>query len=81
MSRRILMVAGEASGDALGARLASALLRADPSLHLYGVGGSAMRAAASNGTGGLIEERGTTLGTSLLNPKLKGHGRKVVLVV
>ena len=45
MSRRILMVAGEASGDALGARLAAALLRADPSLRLYGVGGREMRAA------------------------------------
>jgi lipid-A-disaccharide synthase len=39
------MVAGEASGDALGARLAAALLRADPSLHLYGIGGAAMREA------------------------------------
>ena len=45
MNRRILMVAGEASGDVLGARLAAALLRADPSLRLYGVGGAAMRAA------------------------------------
>lgn len=43
--RRILMVAGEASGDALGARLAAALRRADPSVKLYGVGGAAMRAA------------------------------------
>jgi lipid-A-disaccharide synthase len=39
------MVAGEASGDALGARLAAALLRAEPSLHLYGIGGAAMREA------------------------------------
>lgn len=45
LARRILMVAGEASGDALGARLAAALLRMDPSLQLYGVGGDAMRAA------------------------------------
>jgi lipid-A-disaccharide synthase len=45
MSHRILMVAGEASGDALGARLAAALLRAEPSLHLYGIGGTAMREA------------------------------------
>jgi len=45
LSRRILMVAGEASGDALGARLAAAMLRADPTLKLYGVGGDAMRAA------------------------------------
>jgi lipid-A-disaccharide synthase len=45
LSRRILMLAGEASGDALGARLATALKRADPSLHLYGAGGDAMREA------------------------------------
>jgi lipid-A-disaccharide synthase len=45
VSHRILMVAGEASGDALGARLAAALLRAEPSLHLYGIGGAAMREA------------------------------------
>lgn len=45
MSRRILMVAGEASGDALGSRLAAALLRAEPTLKLYGAGGDAMRAA------------------------------------
>jgi lipid-A-disaccharide synthase len=45
LSRRILMVAGEASGDALGACLAAALKRSDPTLRLYGVGGDAMRAA------------------------------------
>jgi lipid-A-disaccharide synthase len=44
-ARRILLVAGEASGDILGARLAAALRRADPTLHLYGVGGPAMREA------------------------------------
>jgi len=45
LARRILMVAGEASGDTLGARLAAALLRADPALQLYGVGGHEMRGA------------------------------------
>jgi lipid-A-disaccharide synthase len=45
MSRRVLMVAGEASGDALGAELAASLLRADPSIELYGAGGDRMRAA------------------------------------
>jgi lipid-A-disaccharide synthase len=45
VSHKILLVAGEASGDALGARLAAALLRAEPSLHLYGIGGAAMREA------------------------------------
>ncbi|MFT4572171.1 MAG: lipid-A-disaccharide synthase [Hyphomicrobiaceae bacterium] len=45
MGRRILMVAGEASGDAQGARLAAALLERDPTLHLYGMGGPLMREA------------------------------------
>jgi lipid-A-disaccharide synthase len=45
VSHKVLLVAGEASGDALGARLAAALLRAEPSLHLYGIGGAAMREA------------------------------------
>ncbi len=45
MARRILMVAGEASGDAQGARLAAALLARDPSLHIYGMGGALMREA------------------------------------
>jgi len=44
-SRKILMVAGEASGDTLGAYLAAAMRRIDPSVRLYGVGGSAMREA------------------------------------
>ena len=39
------MIAGEASGDMLGACLASALKRIDPTLRLYGVGGEAMREA------------------------------------
>lgn len=43
--RRVLMVAGEASGDAQGAQLAQALLHADPSLRLHGVGGPRMREA------------------------------------
>jgi lipid-A-disaccharide synthase len=45
VGRRILMVAGEASGDAQGARLAAALLERDPTLHLYGMGGPLMREA------------------------------------
>ncbi len=43
--RRVLMVAGEASGDVQGARLAAALMREDPTLRLYGVGGPLMRRA------------------------------------
>jgi lipid-A-disaccharide synthase len=40
-----MLVAGEPSGDLLGARLARALLARDPSLRMYGAGGPAMRAA------------------------------------
>lgn len=39
------MVAGEASGDAQAAKLASAMVEREPGLHLYGVGGPAMRRA------------------------------------
>jgi lipid-A-disaccharide synthase len=39
------MVAGEPSGDAQGARLAAALLRQEPTLELYGVGGRQMARA------------------------------------
>jgi lipid-A-disaccharide synthase len=41
----IAIVAGEESGDALGAALAHALLKTDNSLQLSGVGGNAMAAA------------------------------------
>ena len=44
-ARRIFFVAGEASGDAQAARLATALKRRAPHLELVGVGGSRMRAA------------------------------------
>lgn len=43
--RRVLLVAGEASGDLLGAHLAQALLRQDSRLQLYGLGGERMAAA------------------------------------
>jgi len=45
VSRRILIVAGETSGDAHGARLAAALRALDPSVELSGMGGERMRAA------------------------------------
>jgi len=41
---KILIVAGETSGEAHAARLAKALRERDPSCRLFGVGGSAMRA-------------------------------------
>ena len=43
--RRVMMVAGEASGDLHGGNLAAALRRLDPHLTLFGIGGSRMRDA------------------------------------
>lgn len=43
MSRKIFLVAGEASGDLHGADLSRALLTLDPDLHLLGMGGERMR--------------------------------------
>jgi lipid-A-disaccharide synthase len=45
MAQRILLVAGEASGDLHGSNVARALLVQQPSLHLHGVGGPRMRDA------------------------------------
>jgi lipid-A-disaccharide synthase len=42
---RILISAGEASGEMYGAQLIDALRRRDPSLEFFGVGGEGMRAA------------------------------------
>jgi lipid-A-disaccharide synthase len=42
---RILISAGEASGEMYGAQLIEALRRRDPSLEFFGVGGDSMRAA------------------------------------
>jgi lipid-A-disaccharide synthase len=42
---RILISAGEASGEMYGAQLIEALRRAEPSLEFFGVGGDKMRAA------------------------------------
>ncbi len=47
---RILMVAGEASGDAQAARLAAAMLDARPQAYIYGIGGEAMRRAGVHTT-------------------------------
>lgn len=46
--KNVLIVAGEASGDAHGARLVKAVLEKDPSVNFYGVGGTDMRAAGVN---------------------------------
>jgi lipid-A-disaccharide synthase len=44
-SVRILISAGEASGEMYGAQLIEALRRRDPGLEFFGVGGDRMRAA------------------------------------
>lgn len=44
-SQKIMVVAGEASGDMHGASLIEALKRLDPSLRFYGVGGARLREA------------------------------------
>lgn len=43
--RKVLLVAGEASGDVHGAALVRALRAADPTLAVYGVGGDRLRGA------------------------------------
>ncbi len=45
MAPRLLIIAGEVSGDHQGARLASALRRRRPALEIAGVGGQEMAAA------------------------------------
>ena len=44
-SRKVLLVAGEASGDLHGALLVAALRRRDPNLEVWGVGGERLRQA------------------------------------
>jgi lipid-A-disaccharide synthase len=65
--RKVLLVAGEASGDLHGAALLTALLRNDPSLEVSGIGGERLRAAgmhilvdtAAVATMGIVETFGT----------------------
>ncbi|MBI3608022.1 MAG: lipid-A-disaccharide synthase [Nitrospirae bacterium] len=45
LAKRLFLIAGEASGDAHGGKLASALLARNPALSLEGVGGAAMEKA------------------------------------
>ena len=44
-ARKIMIVAGEASGDLHGGNLVHAIHRLDPGLSFYGVGGARMKAA------------------------------------
>lgn len=48
LSKQILIIAGEASGDLLGAHLAKSLKTLDPTLSLIGVGGKQMQDAGVN---------------------------------
>jgi len=65
--RKVLLVAGEASGDVHGAALVSALRRTDPSIEVWGVGGERLRQAgmhilvetADVATMGFVETFGT----------------------
>ncbi len=47
-SKSIVMIAGEASGDAHGAQVIEALLRIDPDIFVTGAGGKAMRNAGAS---------------------------------
>jgi lipid-A-disaccharide synthase len=66
-TRKVLLVAGEASGDLHGAGLVAALRRADPAVEVWGVGGERLRQAgmhilvdtASVATMGIVETFGT----------------------
>ena len=53
MTKRILIITGEASGDLHGAHLAEALRALDPSLSILGVGGARMRAGGVQLLGGI----------------------------
>jgi lipid-A-disaccharide synthase len=67
MRRKVLLVAGEASGDVHGAALVQALCRSDPELEVWGVGGERLRQAgmhilvdtAAVATMGFVETFGT----------------------
>jgi lipid-A-disaccharide synthase len=48
--KRVLMVAGESSGDLHGSSLARALFRLDPGVKIYGVGGDKLKAAGMETT-------------------------------
>jgi lipid-A-disaccharide synthase len=55
MSKNVMIVAGEASGDMYGARLVEEAHRLDSSVRFFGIGGPAMRAA---GAETLIDSKG-----------------------
>jgi lipid-A-disaccharide synthase len=75
LSKKIFLVAAEASGDALGADLIRALKARDPELQISGTGGAAMRAA---GVESAIDISG--LGVLGFIDGLKAYGRVVEAV-
>ena len=48
MNKKLMIIAGEASGDLHGASLISELKKLDPSLEIYGIGGDKMVASGMN---------------------------------
>jgi lipid-A-disaccharide synthase len=76
---RILISAGEASGEMYGAQLMGALLRRQPSLQFFGVGGERMRAA---GCDTVVDARDLAVVgiTEILShlPKIYGLFRKLI---
>jgi lipid-A-disaccharide synthase len=47
-NKNILIIAGEASGDLHGSALITELIKTDPSIHIYGIGGEKMKSAGMN---------------------------------
>ena len=47
-NKNILIIAGEASGDLHGSALITELIKADPSVRIYGIGGENMKSAGMN---------------------------------
>jgi len=76
---RILISAGEASGELYGAQLIKALRSCDPSLEFFGVGGDRMRAA---GCDAVVEAKDlAVVGISeILShlPKIYGRFRRLI---
>lgn len=76
---RILISAGEASGEMYGAQLIEALRHKDPALKLFGVGGDRMRAA---GCETIVDTKDLAVVgiTEILShlPSIYGHFRKLI---
>ena len=53
-SKKIMLVAGEVSGDLHGAHLVEAIHRIDPEVHFFGVGGEGLKKREWNSSTTLI---------------------------